>query len=211
MGIELPGADALKSFQTGCQLDEVISELGDATCVAFSTSGYLGLPLGGPEQREEMLRTVMKYLWRSLKIRKVVDIMTEDICHGEQYLAFHWRNKSSEMPCFFGRDKSKDRCESIVREVRKLAHRASDAVSELMEQEHIKCIYVACPLWSLEIVDILARRIPRNRIIVSKDLPIPESDKAFVEDYYIMSLVEQEVAYRAAIFVAAVIPTGQTS
>ncbi|XP_070547084.1 uncharacterized protein [Ptychodera flava] len=123
------------------------------------------------------------------------------ICHGESYVVFHWRNRSAEMPCFFGRDKGIP-CADLLKEIRKVAEQACDAIADLMKRENIKCIYVACPLWSLEIIDILSKRIPRKDIFISGDLDVPDKFKRYFEDYYMLSLVDQEIAARAAIFIS---------
>ncbi|XP_070547062.1 uncharacterized protein [Ptychodera flava] len=202
IGIELPSDDALINFDFGCSLDDILLTLRNKRCVALSMDSVLGINIPN-EKREQMLTTVSEHLSRSPKIKHAVDHISGTICPEERYLAFHWRNKSTEGPCFFGREHRDDECATAKKVVRELADLAADAVSDLMKREHIKCIYVACPLWSLEIVDVLSERLPRKNIYISEDLYISPNYKPLLDDYYTLSLVEQEIAYRAAIFVAA--------
>ncbi|XP_070547053.1 uncharacterized protein [Ptychodera flava] len=200
--IQLPNADAIVNLEQGCTLDDVIETLRDEECVAYATDTLLRMQLPAG-QRQDMDKAVAKHLIRTPKIRHAVDAMSAELCKGERYLAYHWRNKTAEQPCYFGHGTGESHCETIKKEVRKMADLAVDGVLDLMEKENIECLYIACPLWSLEIVDIFSERLPRNQIYISQDLKVPPKYQTFFEDYYTLSLVEQEIAHRAAVFVAS--------
>ncbi|XP_070547036.1 uncharacterized protein [Ptychodera flava] len=201
LGIKLPTIYDVKILEHDKTFDELRADTENEQCVAFSVDGpYI---LHRTRHREGSDKAVDKYLLPTKDVRAVGERFSRMLCQGQSYLSLHWRNKSSEMPCFFGREKEGRLCAPFREKTRELAEIAADAVSDLMKREHIKCIYVACPLWSLEIIDILAKRIPKKDIFISADLAFPDKYKQLSDDYYMVSLVEQEIAYRAAIFVSA--------
>ncbi|XP_070546681.1 uncharacterized protein [Ptychodera flava] len=200
--IDLPNEEAIVNLEPGCTLDDLFETLKDEKCIAFATDTLLRVQLT-TDKRKDMNRAVAKHLLRTPKIRRAADSLVDGICEGDRFLTYHWRNKTTEQPCYFGHEKYKGHCEAIRKEVLKLADFAVDAVLNLMKKENIECLYIACPLWSLEIVDIFSRRLPRNRIYISEDLKVPPKYQYLFKDYYTLSLLEQEIAYRAAIFIAA--------
>ncbi|XP_070546956.1 uncharacterized protein [Ptychodera flava] len=204
LNMNLPPYDEAFIFDAGIEIGKIRSKLNDEPCVAYSLDGFFGAKLGKVE-KGEIEKVVSKYLVRSQTIRHVVDSISEEVCDGDRYLAFHWRNKSAEMPCFFhgGKGEKADLCTSSIREIREAAYIAVDAIVDLMARERINCIYVACPLWSMKIIDIFAERMPRQNIFNSLRLPDTGKFKRYLQDYYFMSLIEQEIAYRAEIFISA--------
>ncbi|XP_077868610.1 uncharacterized protein LOC144359234 [Saccoglossus kowalevskii] len=81
------------------------------------------------------------------------------------------------------------------------------SVAAMMVRSNFTCIYVACPQWSLGIVDRLAMKIPRDRIHTLRDLERDPNSIMFLDDYYLSSLVEQEICYRSDVFLAATFST----
>ncbi|XP_070547094.1 uncharacterized protein [Ptychodera flava] len=201
LGINLPEADQVHPLPNNNDFDEVGAETENETCVALSVDGHFIATK--PLIDDDIAKTINKGLTPAEEIRIVGKYFSDRICQGESYLAYHWRNMSAEMPCFFGRENKEVSCADRLKEIRKLAEIASDSVVDLVMKENVKCLYVACPLWSLEIVDILSKRMPRKDIIISGDLDVPDEYKPYFEDYYFLALVEQEIAFHAAIFISA--------
>ncbi|XP_070547069.1 uncharacterized protein [Ptychodera flava] len=201
MGIDLPAADDLIDMQYG--FEETLSKIKDVKCVAFTTSTKFLPKFDDPSAKHDMKVEISKYFVRSERVANIAEDLTKYICNGEQYVSFHWRNKSAETPCFFRNEQYPNQCADLKPEIRRWAEVGAEALSNLMKKENIKCIYVACPLWSLEIVDVLSKWIQRDRIYISEDVVKMSKHKTLLEDFYSLSLVEQEIAFRAAIFVAA--------
>ncbi|XP_006820075.1 uncharacterized protein LOC102803071 [Saccoglossus kowalevskii] len=149
---------------------------------------------------EELLTEVRTHLKRSAVIRNITDTLLTGFCVGKPCLAMHWRNKSAEMPCYFHH--RMDQCANIQSELSKVTPNVTKAVVNLMKKEKLECLYVACPQWSMAIIDNLSDVIPREKIYTWKDLP-NYNNNDMLRDYYFSALVEQEICYRSKIFIAA--------
>ncbi|XP_077993130.1 uncharacterized protein LOC144447098 [Glandiceps talaboti] len=103
--------------------------------------------------------------------------------------------------CALGTDKD-HMCPSIIHEQAQLADKTGEGILEIMKQFKLKCVYIACPLWSLDVVDYISKYIPRDHIFVSGDIQFNKKiKKEFFSDYYLLSLVEQEICHRAVVFI----------
>ncbi|XP_070546164.1 uncharacterized protein [Ptychodera flava] len=198
--VDLPSEDKVIILEQ-MQLDKVVSITENETCVALSIDELLHVKFNNTEQLQNLID---KYLVPAPKVVRIVNDLTKKICHGKQYLAYHWRNQSAEVVCFFGRGGNEKECASRRKVIRRVAEVSAEAVTDLMKKEQIECIYLACPLWALEMVDILSKRIPRASIFTSGDILGSTKYQTLLEDYYTLSLVEQEICMRAAIFVGTV-------
>ncbi|XP_070546646.1 uncharacterized protein [Ptychodera flava] len=201
LGIKVPKLDQVTTWGYDNDFEDVIDDTENETCLVFSIDGKFVFRKG--HVKDDIAKAVDKHLIPTKEVRMVAEYFSDKICKGESYLVYHWRNMSAEMPCYFGKETERYKCADVLKETRKVAEIASDSVVDLLKKEHIKCLYVACPLWSLEIVDILSKRMPREDIIISGDLDVPDEYKLYFEDYNLLSLVEQEIAYHAAIFISA--------
>ncbi|XP_070546235.1 uncharacterized protein [Ptychodera flava] len=199
--VDLPSEDEVINLEQ-MQLDKVAPITKHESCVALSIDGLLHTKFNNTEQIGQLEYLVDKYLVPAPNVVRIVNDLTNKICQGKQYLAYHWRNQSAEMICFFGRERHENDCASQRKVIRKFAEISAEAVTNLMRKEQIECIYLACPLWALDMVDILSKRIPRASIFTSGDILGSPKYQTLLEDYYTLSLVEQEISMRAAVFVA---------
>ncbi|XP_070546648.1 uncharacterized protein [Ptychodera flava] len=198
INVDLPSEGKL--IKDNAKLEDIVQKYKDVECLAITPfKDYLN-DFGGSE-RKEMEKAVDKHLVRPPKVRHIVDVIYDQICDGKPYLAYHFRNRTAEMPCIF--QVNPEACKAIVEELNELSEMASAALYELMTRESIECIYVACPLWSKGITLILSKMIPMNHIITFQDIEISSEYTTFIGDYYMLSLIEQEIAFRAQIFVSA--------
>ncbi|XP_070546658.1 uncharacterized protein [Ptychodera flava] len=200
--IDLPEEDDVIDVESDGPLDEFMSKIEDEKCLAYTMNKQF-LDIVKSSEREDMKRAVNKHLARPSIVRRVADSLSGDICDGGRYITFHFRNKSTEMPCIFGMELYDGHCDIKVKRTREMSELARDAIIDLMKRANIGCIYVACPLWSMEIRDIFSERIARQKVITYLDLQVPTEYKTFLEDFYMLSLVEQGIAFRADIFVGA--------
>ncbi|XP_070546457.1 uncharacterized protein [Ptychodera flava] len=198
--VDLPSEDEVINLEQ-TQLDKVASITANESCVALSIDGLMYIKFNNTEQTGQIEYLVDKYLVPAPNVVHIVNDLTKKICKGNQYLAYHWRNQSGEI-CFFGHERHENDCASQRKVIRKFAEISAEAVTNLMKSEQIECIYLACPLWALEMVDILSKRIPRASIFTSGDILGSPKYKTLLKDYYTLSLVEQEISMRGAVFVA---------
>ncbi|XP_070546234.1 uncharacterized protein [Ptychodera flava] len=199
--VDLPGEDEV-TYLEQTQVDKMPSLTKDESCVALSIDSLMNIKFNNTEQIGLIEHLVDKHLVPAPNIVRIVSDLTKKICQGKQYLAYHWRNKTAEIICFFGRESKEHKCASQRKVIRKFAEISAEAVTNLMKSEQIECIYLACPLWALEMVDILSKLIPRASIFTSGDILGSTKYQTLLEDYYLLSLVEQEISMRAAVFVA---------
>nr|XP_006825530.1 PREDICTED: uncharacterized protein LOC100368607 [Saccoglossus kowalevskii] len=155
----------------------------------------------------DLEKHVHSHLIRSEKIQHYADTISKHICGGRPYLAFHWRNKTTENGCIFDRYEKQGNlntsCTNRLPEVALLAEYASTAIADIMKKLKIHCIYVATPEWSKTILHMLGKQIPRVNIYSTSDIIDVEDLSSLRDDYYSLSLVEQEICYRADYFIAS--------
>ncbi|XP_070546433.1 uncharacterized protein [Ptychodera flava] len=201
--VDLPSKDKVTILEH-TQIDQMVSITENESCVALSIDGLeQAIKFVDSKQLGQLQHLADKHLTPSPNIVHIANDLTKKICPGRRYLAYHWRNKTAEMACFFGHERHENECAWRRKEIRKFAEISAEAVTDLMKSEQIECIYLACPLWALEMVDILSKRIPRASIFTSGDILGSKKYKTLLDDYYKLSLVEQEICLRAAVFVAS--------
>ncbi|XP_077868609.1 uncharacterized protein LOC144359233 [Saccoglossus kowalevskii] len=201
-GLQLPGElTVLKKNISQQELDDLV---GGVQCLVFYQTHKFRIKVSN---KEDALMNIRMHLERSPDIKRVTDTALNGVCQ-RPFLALHFRNKSAEMPCFFHYNKT--RCDNIKRRVLSLVENITTAVAEIMKSNNLSCLYVSCPLWSRGIIDNLAQKIPRDRIFTSDDLTRDANSIPYYNDYYFLSLVEQEICYRSSIFIASTWSTWST-
>ncbi|XP_077994016.1 uncharacterized protein LOC144447803 [Glandiceps talaboti] len=200
IGIELEGVDKVMKLDDEMGLEEFQILTDGAQCLVYFAIDRFRLEIDQLTS-QSLKDDITEHLVRTPRVRKIVDDISHDICNGDPYLALHWRNKTSERPC---NGKVKTECQDILREASYFADITGSEIFNLMKKYKLKCLYVACPLWSLKIIDHLAKRIPRDHIFISANLTTGRTENQdYFDDYYYLALIEQEIVYRAQVFVSA--------
>ncbi|XP_006825549.1 uncharacterized protein LOC100373342 [Saccoglossus kowalevskii] len=145
------------------------------------------------------------FLVRSEVIKNATNTILRNVCQGRPYLALHWRNKTTEFKCVFhlnghGGVFYNSSCKDKIKQIARMADKVSEHIADIMKKKNLQCIYVACPVWSRAIIDHLAQRIPRDYIYTSANITTSELSQF---DQYDLSLVEQEICFRAEHFIAS--------
>ncbi|XP_077983440.1 uncharacterized protein LOC144438262 [Glandiceps talaboti] len=150
---------------------------------------------------EAVLSNIDKYVVRTTQIKEAGDLIVPDICDGQPYLALHYRNKTGE-GCHFFLDVRQERCDMLIPMISSIADMVTKIVTSYMTKYGLECLYVAHPLWSGEIVNHLALKVPRNKIYSSGMILNSEDSRLslYKNDVYFLSLLEQEICSRASLF-----------
>ncbi|XP_077870435.1 uncharacterized protein LOC144364032 [Saccoglossus kowalevskii] len=207
LAIRLPRHAAVHVLDGERNSDELSRILGDEPCVALYRPHDFNLT---EHEYEKQRQIVHSHLVRTDFVKNVTDVIIQKMCDGKPYLAFHWRNKTTEYPCIFQMRKGLKpnesvsfSCEAKKSEVLLMADKVAENIADIMQKKKIECVYVATLTWSQTIVEHLAKRIPRNKIYISDNITAGDDLSVLRDDLYTMSLVEQEICFRAEIFIAS--------
>ncbi|XP_070564091.1 uncharacterized protein [Ptychodera flava] len=210
-GITLPSDATVPSTDEDAR--ERLESSANETCVGvFISYSYvhqstllngMGLPMNATA---DIATSVDRHLKRVPTITSVADAVKDSICEGKPYLALHWRNKTGEQ-CSSKRKTSlinPVNCRKFLSSLTKAGDKFASDVSDIMSIHNLSCIYVAYLPYSKEIIDMLSRRI--EDISTAADIleaADTSSVSAVLTDEYMFSLVEQEICYRAEVFIGS--------
>ncbi|XP_077864823.1 uncharacterized protein LOC144350621 [Saccoglossus kowalevskii] len=141
---------------------------------------------------------VNEHLVSPADIEKVADDVMRKLCHGQPYIALHWRGKIQEMYHICIEDgKNVSYCEEInIRSTQETIHTAQIIAKNLkteMEQRNMKYIYVAFPpiIGKLVVDHFKMAEVPG--VLSKEDIIKYPAISAKQHDNYWMSLLEQEI------------------
>nr|XP_006824886.1 PREDICTED: uncharacterized protein LOC100374251 [Saccoglossus kowalevskii] len=198
LGIEIPRLEDLaKTGQHSWR--QLVKYNQELRCVGFYDPHRFRADV---PQYQAYQKIIDEHLVRSTWVKQITDVARADICEGRPYLALHFRNKTGE-GCHFFLDVRGSECEALIPTISYVADIVTVIVVDYMQKFRLDCLYVAHPLWSYEIVDHLAAKIPRRNIYTSADISAEKHPELelFKEDMYFLSLLEQEICARSSAFI----------
>ncbi|XP_077863405.1 uncharacterized protein LOC144346737 [Saccoglossus kowalevskii] len=90
--------------------------------------------------------------------------------------------------------------------ISKIADSTAEGVKQFMTERNIRCVYVAFPPYSSEIIKKLKHaninKIVSREDITSKSYPIKMRDEIRLDNYHV-ALLEQEICSRSSVFLTA--------
>ncbi|XP_070566551.1 uncharacterized protein [Ptychodera flava] len=136
-----------------------------------------------------------EHMTRAPYIHKMADDAKSFICSGRPYGALHWRNMTGE-PC--KRDPAV--CERPQRLLREHLATIARKTEAFLKSNNVSCLYISCPLLGCDAVHAFEKVIPEviTRVNISNSV---DAVSKFRDDNYVIALVEQEIAIRAAVFI----------
>ncbi|XP_070559898.1 uncharacterized protein [Ptychodera flava] len=192
--IALPGRDELPKNPK----ESIRNVTPNATCLAlYDPEGYIENDDDGKEVSEK----VESQLLRAPVVSEMLDTVTSTVskfCENDKYLAMHWRNKTSEW-CEQN-SQNRETCTSLKDKVVEVTEMIASTVANMMRDSKIKCVYVAYPTGSEEVIKFMNEKIlARRRIMTQSDLSIryPEN----MEEKEMKLLLEEEICLRAETFI----------
>ncbi|XP_006815302.2 uncharacterized protein LOC102806520 [Saccoglossus kowalevskii] len=151
-------------------------------------------------------RNIDSHLLRAPYIRDMAEEIVDNLCDGQQYVLLHWRNRSSEI-CLNDSAYSKQSLCTPEKQAyyqlftnKRIMSTVAMAISDFISSHNIKCLYVAHPRFEQEIIKSLKDIVPH--LYTVNDVMALSSDlHKYKDDNYVISLVEQEIAEKAEIFI----------
>ncbi|XP_070567145.1 uncharacterized protein [Ptychodera flava] len=205
LNIELPDIKAITFPTSGAEAWHVIDKTRHARCVVMiAPVGFEWVKL--PNMAMVSYGMAGHLVRTSLLITAAENILTR-LCDGKPILGFHWRNKTGE-ECRIGHlQKAADsRCHSLLRNQNGIIRRVASHMKSLSKEQDIGCVFVAtAPKEPREHVVREISMVTENepKVLTIDDvinLHNPDVDKFRSDDYFI-SLLEQELCARSAVFV----------
>ncbi|XP_002738797.1 uncharacterized protein LOC100378035 [Saccoglossus kowalevskii] len=193
LDIDMPGEDHI--VQSEEETWERLISSSRTKCIGiqysynFARDHGLSIP-----NKESMSKLVNKNLKRTPIITKVTDFVRDRICNGQPYLALHWRNKTGEQ-CSGDKIKwDREKCSQLLSSLSNGMDKFAKGLADIMNTHGVSCIYVAYLPYS-----------QMSYISSSSDITKIKSQEvtSLVEDDYMFSLLEQEICYRARVFVGS--------
>nr|XP_006818414.1 PREDICTED: uncharacterized protein LOC102808457 [Saccoglossus kowalevskii] len=176
--------------------------LEEEPCLAILLPHYLNPP------EKEVGDLIDNHFVRSPIIQEAVDFVLDNVCQGGRLMALHWRNRTGEACVhFWRREEVKKECMKIIPEAAQIAKFISQPLKAFMDRENFACMYVAHPNFAKDVMMYLKETIPEDRLIDS-DITTTWNMSAFRQlnaDPFQMSLFEQEICYRADLFLRPVV------
>nr|XP_006820717.1 PREDICTED: uncharacterized protein LOC102807194 [Saccoglossus kowalevskii] len=124
------------------------------------------------------------------------------ICNGHRFAALHWRNRTGEV-CRVGLRANREdiTCEDHIQLLNDNSATIARAVHDAMKKDGLDCLYLAYPPYSEDILEYMAAEIPK--VYTVSDILVHGIPEYMQEDEYYLSLIDQEMASRAALFMAS--------
>ncbi|XP_002741218.1 uncharacterized protein LOC100370034 [Saccoglossus kowalevskii] len=189
-GLDLPSYTTLNTEITSV---DWLESSRDYDCVAFYD------PMEYLDSNEQFdLSDVHSHLVRAPPVLKMADKVVNKMCDG-RFLAMHWRNRTGER-CTYDFDARE--CVDLMKKVDESAEIISSAVKNIMNKYKLKCLYIAHPVHSDKIISYFSSSLLISNIYNTATL-LHDNDpdvKVFKNSLYLLSLLEQEICFRADIF-----------
>ncbi|XP_077868277.1 uncharacterized protein LOC102807194 [Saccoglossus kowalevskii] len=169
--------------------------------VMYNTNDFLQEELKSEHEAYTMIE-IASYLKKSRHIRYAVDRAMTKFCNGGSYAAIHWRNKTGES-CRVGLRANREdiTCEDHIQLLNDNSATIARAVHDAMKKDGLDCLYLAYPPYSEDILEYMAAEIPK--VYTVSDILVHGIPEYMQEDEYYLSLIDQEMASRAALFMAS--------
>ncbi|XP_077987105.1 uncharacterized protein LOC144441409 [Glandiceps talaboti] len=139
-----------------------------------------------------------KSLVRAPYIRHMADDGMKKVCRGN-FAVMHWRNKTGE--CTTRNAVCNDFSQSLEILLSAATAIVND-ITKLLSVHNLTCLYMAKPMYQQE-METLIKKTKLDVYSLSDLLEISPEIKKYEEDNYILSLVEQEIAERAKLFISS--------
>ncbi|XP_006822180.1 uncharacterized protein LOC102809347 [Saccoglossus kowalevskii] len=204
-GIRFPGLGSIPKSSLGSA--QRFKNATASPCLAFYTPftiDYEFMNLTSPISTDEfykMGKLIEEYVVRSTQIRQVTDVFERIICNGAPYMVVHWRINDDFMNLWCNALKSPE-CK-LFRELNETGEFIGKQIQQTMDRYRVKCIYVARPPGSWNLVKHL--RGFTSKVYTSSEIVRNAGNElSFLwDDNYFLSLVEQELAYRSSLFIGS--------
>ncbi|XP_070562287.1 uncharacterized protein [Ptychodera flava] len=153
----------------------------------------------------DLTLNVNRHVKRAPPIQAAIAYARQALCDGKPYLAFHWRNKTGEQCDIGNRAAWNDpRCAGAIENMRQYGgDKVAAAVYNVMRKYQISCLYISYVPYSEAIVTSFAKIVPSTRIYnaLKTFQSLPDNLSPLMKDDFMLSLLEQEVCYRAEVFI----------
>ncbi|XP_070570432.1 uncharacterized protein [Ptychodera flava] len=153
-----------------------------------------------------------QHLARAHYIRMMADYYIRTVLKSQQFLAVHWRMNYDFKIVWCGRRlECRWGCQYIYK--RNSSEEITTSFLGIMQAFNLSAVYFAAPqMQNNKLWTTLKTKIPNafnsSSLVASlRGLDIPEMTSPLEEDNYVISLVEQELCYRASIFVGTAVST----
>ncbi|XP_070532237.1 uncharacterized protein [Ptychodera flava] len=188
--IELDEGNSTKNLT----LSQGLSSVSEYPCVIYRSLAILHYD---NDEWKQTAKEASRYLKKAPYVRSMGEEGLRHICKGEQFLAFHWRNRTGEKCMAWGQT---DGCTfnrlNLVLESPQLVK----VLDNYLKLTRIPCVYLAFPPHAKKMYDILRPHI--SHLYTKDDLiKTTPSIAAYKDDNYVISLVEQEIVKRALVFI----------
>ncbi|XP_077867653.1 uncharacterized protein LOC144356978 [Saccoglossus kowalevskii] len=153
-----------------------------------------------PKASRSLQKTVGIFFNRAAYIQDIATNITNTMCKGKPYIAFHWRNRTGERCDIWYTNKNRSLCDFKLLTLQNSSKQLVKVIKNYMNKEKLLCMYIAFPPFTKRILDIIGDNIPNY--FTKQDIInlVPDIAK-YKDDNYVISLVEQEIAIRAAKFI----------
>ncbi|XP_077997344.1 uncharacterized protein LOC144450576 [Glandiceps talaboti] len=153
-----------------------------------------------------------QHLARALYIRKMADHFIRTTMENRPFMAVHWRLNYDFKIVWCGRRvECRWGCQYIYK--RNSSEEITSYFVNIMQAFNLSAIYFASPPMQRQRVwDNVRTKIPyafnsTNLLSGLRDLDVPELTSPLEDDNYIISLIEQELCYRASMFIGTAVST----
>nr|XP_006824357.1 PREDICTED: uncharacterized protein LOC100375788 [Saccoglossus kowalevskii] len=178
-----------------------LSSISDKRCLAL----YLDQDIQWMKTAEDskLNSLINQHLSFAPYIRELVDSVFEKICDGKPFVAVHWRNQTGER-CAPGLYYNVAHCNAreypAIFTLAKIAPRIVESLAQYISNREYKCIFIAYPPYSHRFVDHVGKLVQK---VYSVEYIISASPRIaqHIHDSYMMSMIQQEIAVRADIFI----------
>ncbi|XP_077986636.1 uncharacterized protein LOC144441003 [Glandiceps talaboti] len=203
-GIVLPGLGSIPHSTLGSAQRFQNATVSD--CLAFYvpyTIDFKFMNLTAPLTAEAYYKTgkvIDEHVVRAPYIRQIADNFERQMCNGEPYVVVHWRINDEFMAMWCNVMKSVD-CQLFQKLNSTGPQIATQLQKAVMNVPRLRCVYIAQPPASWDFVSHL--RAINLTVFTSDDVLKRLGLNVLYEDNYVLSLVEQELASRAVMFIGS--------
>ncbi|XP_070558258.1 uncharacterized protein [Ptychodera flava] len=191
----LPDSSSMPSTQA--EYRERLSSLETEKCVALYHPHRIVISLPNDQV---LTNNAARGLAKASYVREIVDHIEESICGGDPFVAMHWRNKTGEKYLTLPDPEVKARALEELKRMSRLSPEISDVIVDYMHSLNLSCLYLSHPPFPQQIAFDLRSRIPSQRIIGKVDIIRFDVMAPYVNDTYTFSLIEQEICFRAKVY-----------
>nr|XP_006824350.1 PREDICTED: uncharacterized protein LOC102804401 [Saccoglossus kowalevskii] len=133
----------------------------------------------------------------------MVDQVYDKICDGKPFPVVHWRNRTGEnclQSGYWSKRACKEEDSLNIQIMSQLTDLMVQRLLDYLDVEKYECVYIASPPIPQEFVLKIAAKFPHT-VTLSHVLKLSPEISKHRDDVYAISILEQEIAVRADLFI----------